>query len=251
MPTLRKIKMNILLLLLAFTAPLRLLAATPPIDLRNPQEYLTRILAVPDGGLEIHAWNRYVRKFRRDHHLAIVTGWDQGEWHVRKFGTLADQDYKSAGIDSTIIYSFHIHISGKSGYYLGTSAGYYSEQAGSRSDLFTPPSMWKLPGVVAGLVYNYDPTGRFKVGGAAYLGRLNDMRTRINDESETAAVSAECFELTAGWDAFVTLNWGLHLQWHHRRMWVPKPVEAASYLVDAQLDRMSQGVTLGGVYHFL
>ena len=251
MPTSSKIKMNILLFLLIFTCPLRLFAAEPRLDLPNPQEYLTKILTPEDGGLEIHAWDRYVRKFRRDHHLAVTTGWDQGTWHIGKFGTIHDQDYRSAGVDSTVIYTFHIQIEGKAGYYLGTSAGYYGEQWGSRNDLFTPSSMWKLPGVVAGLVYNYDPTGRFQVGGVATLARLNNSRTRINAESEQIAVSAECFELTAGWDAFLTLNWGLQLEWHHRRLWVPKPLEADGKLVDAQMNRTSQGVTVGSVYHFL
>lgn len=251
MPTSSKIKMNILLFLLLFVAPVRIFAAEPKIDLPNPQEYLTKMLSSEDGGLEIHAWDRYVRKFRRDHHLAVVSGWDQGEWHVGRFGNLVDQDFRSAGIDSSLIYTFHIQIEGKFGYYLGTSAGYYEEKRGSRTDDFTPSSMWKMPGVVGGLVYNYDPTGRFKIGGLAYLARLNNMRTRINNESEQVAVSAECFEFTAGWDAFVSLNWGVHLQYHHRRLWVPKPIEASGYLVDAQMNRNSQGGSIGLLYHFL
>lgn len=251
MPLLCKIKPNILLLSLLFVLPFDLFAETPTEGFVNPQEYITKIFNSPAGSLEIHAWDRYVRRFRRDHHLAVTTGWDQGTWHVGSVGQVKDQDFKSAGIDSTIIYTFHIQIEGKAGYYLGTSAGYYSEQRDHRNDQFTPSSMWKLPGVVAGLVYNYDPTGRIKVGAIGYLGRLNNLRTRIGDESQQLALSAECFEMTVGWDAFFTLNWGLHLQWHNRRMWLPKPEAAAGYLVDANLNRSSQGLTLGSVYHFL
>lgn len=251
MPLPSKIKTNILLLLLELLTPTMIFAEIPSEGLISPQEYITKIFNSPAGSLEIHSWDRYVRKFRRDHHLAVTTGWDQGSWHIGSLGKISDQDFKSAGVDSTVLYTFHIQLEGKFGYYLGTSAGYYTEQIGSRNDEFTPSSMWKLPGVVGGFVYNYDPTGRFKVGTIGYLARLNNLRTRINDESQQLALSAECFEITAGWDAFLTLNWGVQLQWHNRQMWVPKPDNAGGSILDAHLNRASQGLTLGSVYHFL
>lgn len=204
------------------------------------------------SSFDMHVWDRYVRRFRRDHHIAVTTGSDRGSWYVGSFGRLQESTFRSEGVDSTFQYTFHIQISGKSGYYLGTSTGYFAELRKRRDDDFGPSSMWKLPGLVAGLVYNYDPTGRFFAGGEGYLSRVNQLETRDSKgESQTISVTGESFDFLCGWDKFVSLNWGIRTQYYNRQMWIPPPKNAETYPVDARLRRTSQGVTIGGVYHFL
>lgn len=201
---------------------------------------------------DAHVWDRYIRKFRRDHHIAVISGWNGGLWNIGSFGRVQDSNFQSEGIDTSVQYSFHLQIKGKFGYYLGSSTGYYAEYRQRHDNDFGPSSMWKLPGIVAGIAYNYNPTGRFLVGSEAYLSRIVRLETRESSgESESIAVTGETFDLTIGWDKFVSLTWGIRLQAYDRKMWVPKPKEAEGYLVDAKIGRTSRGVSLGTVYHFL
>ncbi|MCX6125571.1 MAG: hypothetical protein NTV34_12630 [Proteobacteria bacterium] len=201
---------------------------------------------------DAYIWDRYVRKFRRDHHIAVSSGFDRGMWHVGSFGRLQETSHNSEGVDTTIQYSFHLQIIAKFGYYLGTSSGYYAELRRRHDDDFGPSSMWKLPGIAAGLVHNYDPTGRFYAGTEVYLSRIVRLESvNTSGESETIAVTGESFDIMYGWDKFVSLNWAIRIQAHDRRMWVPAPMESEGYPVDARLRRVSKGLTLGALYHFL
>lgn len=201
---------------------------------------------------DVHIWDRYVRKFRRDHHLTFLSGWDSGLWRIGSFGRLQDEEFKSSGVDSTLQYTFHLQIISKLGYYLGSSAGYYAELRERGDDDFGPSSMWKLPGFAAGLVYNYDATGRVFVGAETYLSRIVRLETRTSTgDSDTIAVTGETVDLMLGWDKFVSLSWGLRVQMVDRRMWVPRPYEAETESVNASISRRSRGYSLGTVFHFL
>lgn len=246
-------KSNILLKLLIFSA---LITTLCPLYGAEPTETVSedqlQTLRFQANAEDIHIWDRYVRRFRRDHHLAVTSGWDRGTWHLGSFGRLIDIAEKSEGVDSTFQYSFHLHIFGKFGYYLGSSAGYYAEMRLRGDNDFGPSSMWKLPGLVAGLVYNYDATGRFFLGTDIYLSRIVRLETRnIEGDSQTIAVTGETIDFVTGWDKFVSLSWGIRFQAYDRRLWVPAPREAAGHPVDARIKRTSRGASVGTVYHFL
>lgn len=252
-----KIKLNVALVvaIFSYTTTARSIEATDEPRTNRYTEIpklLGSIVSPLSDGLDVHSWDRYVRRFRRDHHLVVSSGWEQGQWHIGYFGALKDETFRSAGADTTFQYSFHIQLSGKIGYILGSSSGYFAEQYnGERDAQFTPSSLWKLPGLTAGIVYNYDATGRFIIGGEAYLARINNLRTRVDGESQQIAVTAEGTDIHFAWDKFVTLNWGIRTQIHQRSLWVPKPFSAEGKLVDASLSRKSRGASVGTIYHFL
>jgi len=200
-----------------------------------------------------HQWDRYVRKFRRDHHLAASMSYDKGNWYVGSFGRIKGSRHLSQGIDTTLQYSFHIQLLSKFGYYLGSSTGYFAEFQKRHDEDFGPSSMWKLPGIAGGFVFNYNSTGRILVGSEIYLSRIVRLETKDSfGESQRIAISGESFDLMAGWDRFVTLNWAVRVQYYDRKMWVPSPRESTRHPpIDANIHRTSRGGTIGGVYHFL
>ena len=229
----RKIKFFILLILLDFFVS-KATAQTNSLD-----------------GVEIEQWDRYIRKFRRDHHLSLITSYDRGSWDVRHFGPVDDQSFVSTGIETTLEYTFHIQIIGRFGYSLGTSAGYMFERAGSKDERFTPASAWKLPGLVGQLVYNIDPAARIFVGGAAYLARFNGFRVVQDDGSDDrAALTAEAFSFQTGIDLFYTINSGVRF-FYNRQLMMINRLDDSNYLSNAHLIRNSQGGGIGAVYHFL
>jgi hypothetical protein len=222
----------------------------PPDAGFSPREI--EILGIHSQHFDVHTWDRYVRKFRRAHQLSFVSGYDEGAWRVSQFGRASDTDFSTRGVDAIVQYSYHVPLINRFGYLLGTSVGYYREVQPRRAEDFAGSSAWKLPGLVAGFVFNYGSTGRVMAGGEAYLSRLTRLES-INEDNDnvTIAVTAETIDLTMAWDRFVTLNWGVRLQGHYRKMWVPRPVDATQYAVNAKIARDSRGVSLGVVHHFL
>jgi hypothetical protein len=201
---------------------------------------------------EIHKWDRYVRRFRRDHNLSVFHSFDQGYWNVGSFGQIQNEDFISRGVSSLIQYTFHIQLVSKFGYYLGSNAGYFVELEQQDDRDFGPASYWILPGLLGGIVYNYDSTGRVFVGGSANLSRILSLKTIDTHKTpQSITVTGEIFELATGWERFVTLNLALKLQYSARRMWVPKPKNAESLPVDAKINYESRTLGLGITYHFL
>ncbi len=201
---------------------------------------------------DIHKWDRYVRRFRRDHHLVASMGYEKGYWHVGSFGRIADESFVSRGIDASIQYTFHIQLISKFGYYLGTGGGYYLELEKRDERDFGPSSMWRLPGLIVGLVYNYDSAGRVFADFSGYLSRVTELATANTlGESETISVTGESFDFHVGWDRFLSLNSALRLQYTSQQMWVPSPKNADKYALNAHLKRKSNGGSIGYVFHFL
>jgi len=246
------LKLFILLIFLQFNVPVLgaegLSRESDQVDLIQDQLQQLRLQRQQD---DLGIWDRYVRRFRRDHHIAFNLGWDRGRWNVGSFGRVRDHQFKSEGIDATVQYSFHLQIYGKFGYYLGSSGGYYSEFR-RRDDDFGPSSMWKLPGIAAGLAYNFSSSDRLLLGGEAYLSRIVRLESRDETgESVTIAVTGETYDVTATWDKFIALTWGVRVMAYERKIWVPRPKAVAGYPLDAKVSRTSRGVSLGTIYHFL
>lgn len=212
----------------------------------------TAVNTEADGGLALHVWDRYVRRFRRDHNIGISTGYQTARWNVQRFGDLKDEKYRADQTSFMVDYTFHILISGKTGYFLGTSGGYVYTKPDEIDDEFQPSTSWLLPGVRAGIAYNYDPSGRFFAGVGAQLERFNALRTRRDTgEWQAASMTGESFQFFVGVDLFFVLDTAIHLTWIESNTIFPRPVESETYLVDVKMTRHTQGGELGLVYHFL
>jgi hypothetical protein len=202
--------------------------------------------------LSPHVWDRYVRGFRRDHNLSLESGYSSTTWIVDKFGDLRSKNYRSRHLTLVANYTFHILIAGKTGYFLGSSAGYALADEKKMDDQFQPTPSWFLPGVQAGLTYNYDPSGRIIVGVGAQLERFNDLKTRRNDGSwQNASLTGESFQFYFGADLFLLLDTAVHIIWSDSTTFFKRPADAEDKLVDLKIKRRSQGASLGLLYHFL
>jgi|688.fasta_scaffold51195_2 hypothetical protein len=202
--------------------------------------------------LSPHIWDRYVRGFRRDHNLNIESGYASSFWIVDKFGDLRSEQYRSRQVVLIGRYTFHILIAGKTGYFLGSSAGYTLADEKKIDDQFQPSPSWLLPGVQTGLVYNYDPSGRIFLGFGAQLERFNDLRTkRSSGEWGSAAMTGESYEVYLGADVFFLLDTAIHFAWSDSTTFFKRPTDADDKLVDVKMKRRSQGASLGLLYHFL
>jgi hypothetical protein len=206
----------------------------------------------PEEVLAIHVWDRYVRRFRRDHNLALSLGYGAAKWHISRFGDISETSYWVEQLSFVADYTFHILISGKTGYFLGSSAGYIYVKQEKLKDQFQPSPSWLLPGVRVGFVYNYDPSGRFFGGFGAQLERFNELRTHRSDgEWQNMSITGESFQMFAGVDLFFAMDKALHIVWIDTTTYIPKPDDASAFLVNSKIGRRVQGAELGLMIHFL
>jgi hypothetical protein len=212
----------------------------------------TAVEMEPGGGLALHVWDRYVRRFRRDHNFSVSTGYQIASWHVLRFGDFTEKTYHAEQTSLSLDYTFHILISGKTGYFLGSSAGYAYTKPDKIDKEFQPSTSWLLPGARAGIAYNYDPSGRFFAGVGAQLERFNSLRThRLTGDWQAMAITGESFQIFGGVDLFFALDTAIHLSWVDTTTVFQKPTDASDFLVDARMTRRTQGGELGLLYHFL
>lgn len=226
------------------TSPAEITNLGDSVDLQTDN---TRALEVAP-----HVWDRYVRGFRRDHNLSFESGYASNLWIVDKFGDLKSEQYRSRQLTFVGHYTFHILIAGKTGYFLGSSAGYALADEKKLNDQFEPTPSWLLPGVQTGLVYNYDPSGRIFFGLGAQLERFNDLKTkRSSGEWQKASITGESYQAFFGADIFFVLDTAIHMVWSDSTTFFQKPNDAEDKLVDVKMKRRSQSASIGLLYHFL
>lgn len=241
------LKISILYFLLIITESY----AQPSNLLERPEER-QEVVTEPGGGLALHVWDRYVRRFRRDHNLSLSLGYQYVTWNIQRLGDYTDRTYQSTQSSVLLDYTFHILISGKTGYFLGSSAGYIYARPDKIDDEFQPSTSWLLPGVRAGLAYNYDPSGRIFAGFGAQLERFNGIRTRrLNGRWESTHLTGETYQIYAGIDLFFILDSAVHFALVNNTTVFQKPTDAGDFLVNARMSRLTQGAELGLLMHFL
>jgi len=158
-------------------------SAPPPASPDSPPppaNFLQRAQQTIVSGEELHRWDRYVRGFRREHNFALSTGVSSGTWDVRRFGSLTKngpQKYDTTGVFTRFQYSFHLPFYSGFGFFLGSSIGYHYESADKRKP-FKPVPAYQFPGVLSGLVLNFNPVLRWSIGLDAYLERHNGIQER-------------------------------------------------------------------------
>ena len=151
----------------------------------------------------------------------------------------------------TFQYSYHAQLFQKFGYYLGSSGGYFGELLKRKSNEVGPSSAWKLPGIVGGFVFCFDPRWRMMLGIDAYLSRYTKITSTENGEDIDISMSSETVDLLFSLDYFVSLNWGVRSTVYDRKNWLPRPFDSEIYPTNAKISRNSRGATLGMVFHFL
>lgn len=217
---------------------------------------LTAFLAAPAYAQD--DWDRYVRGFRREHNFALSAGASSGTWDVRRFGALNNKKYDNSGVFTRFQYSFHLPLYGGVGYMLGSSFGYHYESSDSRRE-FRPVPALMFPGVLIGLVNNFNSIFRMSVAFDAYMERLDNLTgPDPNDSSikRQISVTMEAFDFGAFLDFFYDLAWAVRLEAHRRHLEYLEPGCASGtcsreFGVNANFKKDDNWVGLGLVHHLL
>ncbi len=198
----------------------------------------------------LHAYDRYVLKFRREHNFAIMSGVTRGTWYVQRFNTITDRTFPAHGVLSRFQYTFHLPLVGGFGYMLGSGVGYHYESPNTRGE-FRPVSAWQFPGIVLGLVNNFNSVLRLSTTAEAYLERHEGLKTR----QKAIFVTSNVFDFGAALDIFYDLSFALRLEFHQRELLYDKPNlpsdSIETFDVDARLGKKDQVWGLGMVYHLI
>lgn len=200
---------------------------------------------------ELHRWERHIRGFRREHNFAVSTGVSSGRWYVDRFGSIEGKTYENTGIFSKFQYTFHLQLFHGLGYLLGSSTGYHYETADQRSE-FRPVDAVQYPGVIVGLVYNFNPVLRMSSTIESYLERHNGIEE--NDkvgENQEIHVTLQAYDAGFFMDVFYDLAWAIRLEGHRREVYYKRPYKSEGFAVDAKISKKDQWLGLGLVYHLL
>lgn len=237
-------------LLLALTAAPARGQVAGEISKRSQEAVLTR--------REMHQWERHVRGFRREHNFALSSGVTSGVWHVKRLGSITEERrFDNSGIYGRFQYSFHLPVWGGFGYMLGSSFGYHFESSDRRRQ-FRPVDATGFPGVLAGLVFNFNPV--FRIGSSldASLERHNGIEERPRacpDRTECKAtkisVTMQSYDLSGFLDIFYDLAWAIRIEAHRRELQYARPHEAEGYQVDANFRKSDRWLGVGFVLHLL
>lgn len=200
---------------------------------------------------ELHRWERHIRGFRREHNFAVSTGVSSGRWQVDRFGSIENKTYENTGIFSKFQYTFHLQLYSGLGYILGSSTGYHYETADQRSE-FRPVDAVQYPGVIAGLVYNFNPVLRVSTTIESYLERHNGIEEndKIGEDIEIH-VTLQAYDAGFFLDIFYDLAWAIRLEGHRREVYYKRPYKSEGFAVDAKFSKKDQWLGLGLVYHLL
>jgi hypothetical protein len=219
-------------------------------------------LTIPAIG-EVDRWDRHVRGFRREHNFALAAGMSSGTWHVKSFGTLSNEDFPARGAWSKFQYTYHIPIYSGFGYLLGSSAGYHYESA-NNDHAFRPVSCYEFPGVMAGLVMNFNPRFRLSVAADVYLERYNGIGGPDSEgNQQQIAITLAAYDGGVFFDVFYDLPWAVRIEGHKRHLDYERPNslgangcrnskgDQAPCPVDVTFSKNDGWLGLGIVYHLL
>jgi hypothetical protein len=190
-----------------------------------------------------------------DHNFAITFGMAQGSWLVDSLGPVSGLEFESKAFFSKFQYSFHLPLYGSFGYVIGSSFGYYWERKLNDSE-FHRVSAIHFPGIHLGLAYNFTPFFRIQGGVETYLERLDDLsvttRNQKTDQDEVRKISLTMrpnFDWVLSTDFFYSINWGVRLEGHFRRVTNTPPAGADGKLIGARLTKKDTWVGLGLIFH--
>lgn len=199
---------------------------------------------------EISTWDQSVRGFRSEHHFALVGGPLNGSWHFKRFGTQINKRHRDSGYILKFQYSYHIPIYRSFGYFLGSSAGVWKvTQQASQARL---QSSAMLPGILAGLVYNFSPGYRALAGIDYYLERWSVLQERDRvGEDPSISVTARTTDLFVAMDFFYKLKWSFRAEVHKRRLDFYGTKKGDGKAVDAVIARDDEWYGFGLLYHLM
>lgn len=197
---------------------------------------------------DLHRWDRVVRGFRSDHHLAVSFNYDRGAWQAEGDGIDRSVKINSRIVQASFLYTFHLRLWRGLGYYVGTKTG-----IGILEDnevvRFEGGRYYQLPGLTAGFVWDLSPAFSIYSGLELSLMRIEDFSldafaVESSPALEPANVTARQIAYRFGLDFFFQLELGIRLEY-------------GQYSLEYQRDRMiglkrrGEIWTLGLVRHLI
>ncbi len=198
---------------------------------------------------EVHEWERYVRRFRKDHNLNFSILEFQDIWKVGKLAELENEEFKIYRTSVRFQYMFHIALYKKFGYFIGSGASLslFSKSADSRLSIGTAVG---FPGVLAGFVQNFSPNHRLLLISELFLERFDKLTTQ-KDENNQLSASFKTIHASLAYDYFLTLYMAARIEAAYEFSYYSKPANSTDKVVDASLKRQSLAIGLGLSYHIL
>lgn len=190
-----------------------------------------------------------------DHNFGFSVGYARGNWSVDKLGPIEGESFKSRAWYAKADYLYLISINETFGYGLGTSFGYYHEEA-DQGDMLGRVSSYHLPGLRVGLVANITEFFRFLGGVETYLERLDGLTvTTGNDTNSSSETYKMSLSMTPNFDWFVAMDffyenhWALRVEGHMRRVINISPSKSEGELIGGRLTKNDRWVSVGLVFH--
>ena len=205
--------------------------------------------AVFEDQPEVHEWERYVRRFRKDHNLNISVIQYQDYWRVSKFAELEEEEFRIYRTSIRFQYMFHIAIYKKFGYFIGSGGGFslFSQSPDHRLNV---GPVTAFPGILAGLVQNFSPNHRLLLLSELFLERFDKLATQREENGQLSA-TFKTFHAGLAYDYFLTLYFAARIQTSYEFSYYDKPSNSHGKVVDANLRRQSLAFGLGLSYHIL
>lgn len=198
----------------------------------------------------LHPWDRYVRGFRREHNMALSLGITSGRWQINKLGSMEGRSSSEQGVYTRCEYSFHLPLVAGFGYMLGSPFGYH--YVNQREAHWRSVSAVMFPGMLAGLVANFNPVLRLGIMASAWLERHEGIEERdVSPPATNIFVTLESYDLSAFVDVFVRLGWALRIEAHDRQLIYARPHDAENYEVNAKIEKRDRWYGVGTVLHLL
>ncbi len=199
-------------------------------------------------------WNSTVQEFRRNHHLAFIFASTQGTWQYQQLATEDKQTYSTAGVAAKFEYSFRIPFNSGSpfGYLLGSSCGFNYEDTRGSTNLEVG-QVWRLPGALAGIVWNLNPQWSFLLTVEHYLERLEGFSESGSEVPVRLKTTMQpSYDLGYAVELYSALFWGARFELHQRKILYATPPDLLGADVEnVKMSKRDQWLGIGVVYHLL
>ena len=165
------------------------------------------VQSLKDLGDESSDWEKYVRYFRKEHSISILSGYSSKRW---SFSTkdASSEVSKIRGVEFSIRYSYDVSLYRRVGFFLGTLFFYKIPLSSDFLDCFNE---FNLPGISGGLVLNLSPMFRMYLGSDLTVVRVTDL-SRKDYPGVDIDISMVDLGTTFITDIFFSLKSGLRIE---------------------------------------
>lgn len=201
-------------------------------------------------------WSYYTRDYRKHHNLALVGLAGKANFQVNSFGSLNSKVVTKPLAGGRLHYSYHVPISRKVGYLLGSGMG-FTQYLGNREDFKIEDTVIVFPGLLGGLDYNFDP--QWRVIGFVNINLERFDRIREEDPGldgsgkPNTTISVTMYGIDQGLavDHFVDIRWAIRGEFHIKRLYYERPKSPQGHEVNANIKESETWYGLGINYHLL